>query len=694
MSRVLDYQGNWRDIFQNWEALGACHPGFLEQMVAKFVNASTLDGHNPYRLGRHGIDWEVPDPEHPWATIGYWGDHQIVYLTRLLELSLAHHPDRLRAMLPDARHSYADVPYQIRPFAEIVVDPRATIVFDAARHAAIVARVAERGSDARLVHDARGVVQVTLVEKLLVAALAKLANFVPGGGIWMNTQRPEWNDANNALVGYGVSMVTACYLERYLALVGALLAPLAEASTPITGEIAAWLDATAAALDANRALLEAPAVDDRARWRCMAALGGAASAYRETVYRAGITEPVPVANARILALLARAAGFVRHTIAAARRADGLVHAYGVLVPGTPTTGWGVEPLAEMLEGQVAALSTRALDDAAALAILDALPTSALYRADQRSYLLYPDRRLPTFLAKNVITPAAFARAPLLQRLLARGDERIALADGDGYRFAAALANGDACAARLRQLRADGELAATDAEIGEVLAVYEEVFHHRAFTGRSGTMFAYEGLGSIYWHMVGKLLLATQERVLAAIEADADPAIVARFTRHYEAIRAAMSGVEKSPAAWGGFPLDPYSHSPAHGGARQPGMTGQVKEEIIVRMGELGVRVQGGRVAFRPRLLRQAEFLTAPAVFEPFAIDGRRLRLDLAPGTLAFTYCQVPVIYHLSDARRIVLTVDGAAIEIAGDALDAAWSTAVFERTGAIARIDVYTAPGR
>ena len=32
----------------------------------------------------------------------------------------------------------------------------------------------------------------------------------------MNTQRPEWNDANNALVGNGVSMVTFYYLRRFL----------------------------------------------------------------------------------------------------------------------------------------------------------------------------------------------------------------------------------------------------------------------------------------------------------------------------------------------------------------------------------------------------------------------------------------------------------------------------------------------
>ena len=46
--------------------------------------------------------------------------------------------------------------------------------------------------------------------------LAKLSNFIPGGGIWLNTQRPEWNDANNALAGWGLSMVTARYIRRYL----------------------------------------------------------------------------------------------------------------------------------------------------------------------------------------------------------------------------------------------------------------------------------------------------------------------------------------------------------------------------------------------------------------------------------------------------------------------------------------------
>jgi hypothetical protein len=57
--------------------------------------------------------------------------------------------------------------------------------------------------------------KVNLNEKLLATLLAKYL-IIPEAGIWMNTQRPEWNDANNALVGNGVSMVTLNYLNRFI----------------------------------------------------------------------------------------------------------------------------------------------------------------------------------------------------------------------------------------------------------------------------------------------------------------------------------------------------------------------------------------------------------------------------------------------------------------------------------------------
>ena len=85
--RVSGDEGNWRDIFQNWEALTVSYPHFAPAAVARFLNASTADGYNPYRIPLGGVDWEVHDPEDPWSFIGYWGDHQVVYLARLVELA-------------------------------------------------------------------------------------------------------------------------------------------------------------------------------------------------------------------------------------------------------------------------------------------------------------------------------------------------------------------------------------------------------------------------------------------------------------------------------------------------------------------------------------------------------------------------------------------------------------------------------
>ncbi|MEL6716089.1 MAG: hypothetical protein AAFP86_20070, partial [Planctomycetota bacterium] len=240
------FQGNWRDLFQNWEALGRSFPAFGEGMVATFLNASTADGYNPYRISHNGIDWEVIEPDDEWSYIGYWGDHQLVYLLHLLELVHEHEPERLTARLNERLFTYANVPYRICSYAELLADPRDTIDYDHDEHDRIEARVAAVGADGKLLYTGDAIARATLAEKLLVPLLAKLSNFVAGGGIWMNTQRPEWNDANNALVGYGISMVTLHELRRYLDLTQAIFA---DADGPVTlaEEVADFTDAVAAA---------------------------------------------------------------------------------------------------------------------------------------------------------------------------------------------------------------------------------------------------------------------------------------------------------------------------------------------------------------------------------------------------------------------------------------------------------------
>ncbi|MFO7655095.1 MAG: hypothetical protein R6X25_14950 [Candidatus Krumholzibacteriia bacterium] len=685
--RELNYEGNWRDIFQNWEALGAAFPGFLPSIVAKFVDASTVDGFNPYRITRDGVDWEVPSRDDPWSNIGYWGDHQIVYLLRLLEALNSHDPTALGAMLDTEIFSYAEVPYRLKPHADIVRDPGTTIDFDEARAVRIEARVANVGCDGKLLTGSDGsVYHVNLLEKLLVPLLSKLSNLVPDAGIWMNTQRPEWNDANNALGGGGISVVTLCHLRRYVAFLADLSGRTSTTQASLSREVADWLGGVESALTAGRGLLVGTELDARDRKRLLDALGGVFSVYRETVYARGFSGRTSVPVSRIAALCRVALEYIDWGIAANRRADGLYHTYNRLEITADGSAADVVRLPCMLEGQVAVLSTGILEPAEALAVLERLFASDLYRPDQRSFMLYPDRELPGFLNRNQVPASRAAAIPLLRDLLAAGDGALLARDADGVlRFHGDLGHERDLDGVLDRLGEEAEWSeAVARDRAAVRDLFEDVFDHRSYTGRSGVMYGYEGLGCIYWHMVAKLLLAVQETVLRA-DREGRPTVVRDgLVRMYFRVRAGL-GYEKTVVEFGAFPTDPYSHTPRGGGAKQPGMTGQVKEEILTRLGELGVRIEGGTVCFRPVLLRAGEFLDRPAEFRYHDVGGTDRRISVPANSLAFTLCQVPVIYSLvgTGKRLLVTFADGSVTEQPGDVLDARLSAELFSRSGRI-----------
>jgi hypothetical protein len=687
--RLLSYEGNWRDIFQNWEALTFSFPGFIEYVIAKFVNASTVDGYNPYRINREGIDWEIEDPDDPWSHIGYWGDHQIIYLLKFLEQSRQFHPARLGELLRRSVYSYANVPYRIGSFADIVANPKSTVTYDGALAARIAERVTAIGADGKLVLDASGAVyQVNLLEKLLVPLLAKLGNLVVDGGIWLNTQRPEWNDANNALVGHGVSMVTLYHMRRYVCFLQQLLDG-EQAPVELSAEVGDWLADTSAALATLRPLLGNGPIDPDRRWHSMQELGLAASRYRQSVYREHpFSGKVERPLGQIKDLLADTLAAIDHSIRSNRRENGTYGAYNLLdlKVGEVT----VDPLYLMLEGQVAALSSGAIAPHAAAALLETLFGSDIYRAEIRTFLLYPDRTLPGFLQKNRIPPGAAEEVALLRRMVAAKDDRIVARDADGcYRFNADFANvGDLDA----QLDALSGLYGDDVEAARapLRALFERVFRHREFTGRSGSMFGFEGLGCVYWHMVSKLLLAVQENFFAAIEGKADTEICRRLGDLYYRVRAGI-GFNKTPAEYGAFPTDPYSHTPGHGGAQQPGMTGQVKEEVLSRFGELGLRVAGGEVRFDPSLLRVREFSRETRRFRFLDVDGRWQELTVPASGLAFTWCQVPIVYRLRSEGASTLTVtlrDGSIESLPLPLLPASLSSELFRRSGRIRQISL------
>lgn len=682
----LNYEGNWRDIFQNWESLGWSFPEYFESMVAIFVNATTADGYNPYRISRSGIDWEIPEPENPFSNIGYWSDHQIVYLLRLLEASAAVHPGRLRALLRESVFTHADVPYRIAPLAATMRDPFNTIAFDESHAASVDARVAQQGADGRLVHAADGdLLRVTLAEKLLVLVLAKLVNFVPDGGIWMNTQRPEWNDANNALVGRGLSVVTLAQLRRFVTFMRGLI----QDDVQVTGELAHLADAVTEALTRHLPSLHS-GFTAATRRDLMVELGTAGSDYRRDVYSGFRGQWEVLAHDRVTTLLDLAQAYIDQTLRSNARPDALHHSYNIL--DLRDSGAEVRRLTEMLEGQVAMLASGELDARATLALLSELRSSRLYRPDQHSYLLYPDKHLSGFQERNVFPAGRAADCPLVAELVERHDRSLVVQDVRGdLHFAGPIRNARDVEAALDRMAADPSLtAAVQSSRGKLLAIFEDVFNHAEFTGRSGTFFAYEGLGSIYWHMVSKLLLAVQEQVEQASAEGQSPQVVAQLAAWYEDVRAGL-GYCKSAAAYGAFPTDPYSHTPAGSGAKQPGMTGQVKEEVLTRLGEFGLRVTGGQIRIRPTLLRASEWLRTPETFEYLDARNETRRVDLPAGSLAFTFVQVPVVYQRSDVLRVqVVLVDGTVQECPGGLIPADLSAGIFGRTGAVERIEVRT----
>ena len=672
---ILNYEGNWRDIFQNWEALAWSYPQYIKNMSAKFLNAMTIEGFNPYRISREGIDWEIPEPDNPWAQIGYWGDHQVIYLQKLLEIYKKVNKNQLINELGEKIYASSNVPYRIKSYSEISADPRNTIFFDRDLSDKLKKLAARDGSDAKLVTSSGkagegDVSLVTLATKLIQVVIAKMANFVPGGGIWLNTQRPEWNDANNALAGYGLSMVTLYYLYRFVSFLTELFEESSCENFSLPADIADCFVELGKLYAENSA--KDTAKDPVLRKNFTDAEGRIFEKERTSLYSKGYgTKEKELKKTDILGILDQILCHIKTTIELNRRKDGLYHAYNTMkISGQDANGCGgkieIEYLQEMLEGQVAVLSAGLLKAEDALSVLKALRSSKMYEARQNSYMLYPNKELAAFEDKNLVSKKDISNYEL-QALLEKSHGAILFDDCKGdFHFNGEFRNvrflKEFCGKLPESARPDAK------ELAALEALYEKTFNHQSFTGRSGTFYAYEGLGSIYWHMVSKLLLAAQENTFAAIKAGADKSTIEALTAAYYEVRSGI-GFNKEAEIYGAFPADPYSHTPNGQGAKQPGMTGQVKEEVLTRWGELGVDIVNGCASFNPVILKKSEF------FE----NGNQ------KGTLRFTWCGTKVTYKLAKNEPCI-SVNGLQHE--GTSLTAAESADLFARNGKIKEIVV------
>ncbi len=691
-SKVLDYQGNWRDIFQNWEALAISFPDYAESMIYKFLNATTFEGYNPYRVSKDGFDWEIIEPDDPWAYIGYWGDHQVIYLLKFLEFITAYKPGLLENLFDKECFVYAHIPYKIKKYQDIILNPKDTITFDHAMDLRIREERTLIGSDACLIKDENNNIHhVNFIEKILAVILSKISNFIPEAGIWMNTQRPEWNDANNALVGNGVSMVTLYYLRRFLVFFEKILNTSTVSEVKISQELIDCYKNIRKILEENVILL-ASKISDNDRKNIVDQIGEAASSYRWHVYDHGFWgKKRTISIEGIQRFNKISLQFIDHAIESNQRPDGLYHAYNLASFEGETVK--ISHLTVMLEGQVAALSAGILDAKQVVQVLNALKQSPLYDQDRNSYILYPNKKLPGFLEKNTFDESEIKDCQLIIELIDKGDKSIIEKDILGYyHFHKDFKNINDLKDGLTKLISHNYVHYNKTELDKIYSIYEKIFNHKAFTGRSGTFYAYEGLGSIYWHMVSKLLLAVVENIFKAYHEKADKKHCDALIKHYYDLYEGL-GIHKSPQAYGAFPTDAYSHTPSKKGAQQPGMTGQVKEDIICRWGELGVHIQNGQIHFEPIMLEKKTFKDDPFLFVYTDVENKQNKCLVPKNSLTFTYCQVPIIYEFGDkVSMTVILKDQEEMIFNTHILSSELSEAIFLRKGVVQCIKISINP--
>jgi len=430
----------------------------------------------------------------------------------------------------------------------------------------------------------------------------------------------------------------------------------------------------------NKGILSAT-ISAEQRKAFMDEFGPLGEAYREKVYLGFAGEQASLDKSKLARFIDLVLEYFDQSIAGNLRMDGLYHSYNLI--HFDDEGYAVEHLYEMLEGQVAVLSSGYQGPEESLQLLENLRASKIYRSDQNSYMLYPDRKQPGFLKKNVIPGSFIEGNHWIQKELRSGCCDYVEQDLDGkVHFNGRFRN----AAELRTALDKDE----DVSVENALSlsnIYEAVFEHRQFTGRSGSMFKYEGLGCIYWHMVSKLLLATSEVFVSACQKDVKKETINQLYTRYEEIKDGL-GMHKSPAQYGAFPVDPYSHTPGFTGVQQPGMTGQVKEDVITRFNELGVKVSEGGISFAPTVLRRDEFLSEPETWV-YSVGGPAQSEKVESGCMAFSLCAVPVIYRIARVSTIhVYLVSGESQVIPGKNLGQTWSQSLFEREKRIHKIVV------
>ena len=195
----------------------------------------------------------------------------------------------------------------------------------------------------------------------------------------MNTQRPEWNDANNALAGFGTSMVTTYYISRYLDFINSLLDE--DQELKCFASMKSLLD------DLSGVFAEEPKElnkDSHIRYQAVEKLGKAGEQYRKNIYQGAFGAKECINVGELKTFIKNVQNHLQEATRANLRSDGLYNAYNILHLDANEKLASIEYLGPMLEGQVAVLSSKALSAKEAKALLESLRNSVLYCKNRKA----------------------------------------------------------------------------------------------------------------------------------------------------------------------------------------------------------------------------------------------------------------------------------------------------------------------
>ena len=96
-----------------------------------------------------------------------------------------------------------------------------------------------------------------------------------------------------------------------------------------------------------------------------------------------------------------------------------------------------------------------------------------------------------------------------------------------------------------------------------------------------------------------------------------------------------------------------------------------------------------QISFKPQIIKDSEFLTSPATFEYFDVDGNKMTIDLPEKSLAMTFCQVPIIFEKTGEQSLEINFANDETKLADTMkLPCELSREIFERNGKIKSIEV------